>query len=55
MYLYTGLTKAQCRTMVDKHSIYMSSDGMMWIPGINNKNVEHVARAMLDVMHNVRG
>eukprot|EP01022_Parablepharisma_sp_SALTPOND_P030440 TRINITY_DN7629_c0_g1_i2.p1 TRINITY_DN7629_c0_g1~~TRINITY_DN7629_c0_g1_i2.p1 ORF type:complete len:296 (+),score=40.10 TRINITY_DN7629_c0_g1_i2:453-1340(+) len=50
MFSYSGLTKAQCRQMVDKHHIYMLDNGRMSMSGINTKNVAYVAKAIHDVV-----
>jgi aspartate aminotransferase len=43
MFSFTGLSVSQSEAMVDKYSIYMTSNGRISIAGITEKNVDYVA------------
>lgn len=50
MFSYTGLTKEQCKAMVEKHHVYLLESGRASMPGINHKNYKYLAKAMHDVV-----
>jgi len=54
MFSYTGLTPTQVEAIISKHHIYMLKNGRISMAGLNTKNVEYVARAMDDVVRNVK-
>eukprot|EP00923_Selenidium_pygospionis_P027824 GHVN01050331.1.p1 GENE.GHVN01050331.1~~GHVN01050331.1.p1 ORF type:complete len:429 (+),score=76.18 GHVN01050331.1:50-1288(+) len=54
MFSYTGLTPDQCKAMADRHHIYMLSSGRISLAGANNSNVAYIAKAMDDVVRNVK-
>lgn len=52
MFSFTGLNLAQSKAMVDKHHIYMTTNGRISICGLTTKNVDYVAGAIKDVVQN---
>ncbi|GJQ88270.1 hypothetical protein Trydic_g13258 [Trypoxylus dichotomus] len=53
MYLYTGLTKAQCTHMAEVYRIYMAHFGRMNLSEINATNIDLVTRAIHDTVQDV--
>ncbi|KAI0988825.1 hypothetical protein GJ496_007010 [Pomphorhynchus laevis] len=49
MFCYTGLNPEQVDVLTKKHSIYLTKDGRISIPGLTTKNVEYVAKAIHEV------
>jgi len=54
MFSFTGLSPKQVACVVDKHHIYMLSNGRISMAGLNTKNVKYVAAAINDAVVNVR-
>ena len=52
MFSFTGLTVEQSTAMVEKHQVYMTKNGRISIAGLNEGNVDKVARAFEDVVNN---
>lgn len=52
MFTFTGLDKEQSEKMVKKHHIYMLSNGRISMSGLNEGNVEYVAKSIYDVIVN---
>ena len=52
MFSFLGLTVKQCEQMIQKHHIYMTSNGRISIAGLTTANVEYVANAIKDVAEN---
>ncbi|RKO94889.1 glutamic-oxaloacetic transaminase 1, soluble, partial [Caulochytrium protostelioides] len=50
MFSYTGLSPAQCQTLIDQHHVYLSSNGRISMAGLNEGNVERFARAVDQVV-----
>lgn len=46
MFFYSGLNVEQCESLIRDHSIYVVKNGRMAVPGINEKNVDYVARCL---------
>jgi aspartate aminotransferase len=46
---YTGLTPEQCDKLRDEYHIYIIRSGRISIPGLNDSNVEYVAKAFHEV------
>ena len=46
---YTGLTPEQCDRLRDEFHIYIIRSGRISIPGLNDSNVEYVAKAFHEV------
>ncbi|KAL3473471.1 pyridoxal phosphate-dependent transferase [Aspergillus californicus] len=54
MFSYTGLTPSQVYTLKDKYHIYLIKSGRASISGLSSKNVAYVARAIDEVVRNVK-
>jgi aspartate/tyrosine/aromatic aminotransferase len=52
MFSFLGLTPKQCEQMINKHHIYMTSNGRISIAGLTTSNVEYVANAIKDCAEN---
>lgn len=46
MFAFTGMTKEMVETLTGEYSIFMTLDGRISLAGINNNNVEYIAKAM---------
>jgi len=46
MFSFTGLTKKQCRILMDKHSIYLLTNGRISMAGLNTGNIERFATSV---------
>lgn len=46
MFSYTGLSRAQVEYLVNNHHIYLLSSGRINMCGLNESNVEYVAKAI---------
>jgi aspartate aminotransferase len=49
MFFFSGLTVEQCESLIRDHSVYVVKNGRMAVPGINEKNVDYVARCIHEV------
>jgi len=54
MFSFTGLTTAQCESLIKNHHIYLLTSGRISMAGINSKNVLYLAKCMDDVVRNVK-
>jgi len=54
MFSYTGLTPAQCESLINKHHIYLIKNGRISMAGVTTKNVKYIAKAIQDVVENVK-
>merc|ERR1712228_1038718 len=54
MFTFTGLTPAQVKVMIDKHHIYMLSNGRISMAGVASSNVGYIGAAINDVVVNVK-
>ncbi|KAL4977880.1 pyridoxal phosphate-dependent transferase [Aspergillus desertorum] len=54
MFSYTGLTPSQVYALKDKFHIYLLKSGRASISGLSPKNVNYVARAIDEVVRNVK-
>ena len=52
MFSFLGLSPKQCEAMIQKHHIYMTSNGRISVAGLTTANVEYVANAIKDVVDN---
>jgi len=52
MFSFTGLSPAQCKSMVEKHHVYMLGNGRISMAGVTTKNVKYMAQAIDDVVRN---
>ncbi|BAO40107.1 aspartate aminotransferase [Kluyveromyces marxianus DMKU3-1042] len=50
MFSYTGLTKQMVERLESEHAVYMVASGRASIAGLNDNNVEHVAKAIDEVV-----
>jgi aspartate aminotransferase len=49
MFCYTGLTPEHVDKLRSDHSVYLTRDGRISIAGINDRNVEYLAKAIQKV------
>lgn len=54
MFSFTGLNVEQSKAMVEKHHIYMLSNGRVSMAGVTSGNVKYIAAAIDDVVRNVK-
>ncbi|RSM12546.1 hypothetical protein CEP52_002337 [Fusarium oligoseptatum] len=50
LFSYLDLTPAQCKTLIDRHHIYLPSSGRINISGLNKEKIERVATAIDQVV-----
>lgn len=55
MFSYTGLNEEQAKTLVNKYHIYLLKSGRINMCGLNESNVEYVAKAINDVVTSIKG
>lgn len=53
MFCYTGLNEAQVAHIVKEHHVYLMKDGRISMAGVNESNVEIVAKAINDAVCNI--
>lgn len=46
MFAYTGMTEEMCDQLTDEYAIYLTRDGRISVAGLNDGNVEYVAKAI---------
>ena len=46
MFAFTGLTAEMCHRLTNEYSIYLTTNGRISVSGLNDDNVEYVARAI---------
>ncbi|CEP63592.1 aspartate transaminase AAT2 LALA0_S08e06106g [Lachancea lanzarotensis] len=51
MFSYTGLSAEMVQRLEKEHAVYMASSGRASIAGLNSGNVEHVAKAINEVVN----
>mmetsp|Transcript_4645 Transcript_4645/g.6719 ORF Transcript_4645/g.6719 Transcript_4645/m.6719 type:complete len:442 (-) Transcript_4645:182-1507(-) len=49
MFAYTGMSEEMCDELTDKYAIYLTRDGRISVAGLNDGNIEYVAKAIHDV------
>ena len=54
MFTFTGLSPQQVDVMIEKHHIYLLSNGRISMAGVASGNVEYIAKAINDVVVNVK-
>jgi len=54
MFSYTGLTKAQCELLIEKHHVYLLKTGRISMCGITQENAKYVANAINDAILNAK-
>lgn len=52
MFSYTGLSSNQVQGLIDKHHIYLTSNGRISMAGLTSSNLSYVADAIADVVKN---
>lgn len=46
MFAFSGLTESMCLRLTDEYSIFLTTNGRISIAGLNDGNVEYVAKAI---------
>ena len=54
MFCYTGLTPSEVEHLRINEGIYLLDSGRLCMPGLNNKNIHHVAKALARVLNKRR-
>jgi len=54
MFTFTGLTREMVEVMINKHHIYMLSNGRISMAGVSSGNVDYIAAAINDVVVNAQ-
>eukprot|EP01083_Nonionella_stella_P002466 7119_1 len=54
MFTFTGLNKKQVDVMINKHHIYLLTNGRISMAGVASSNVEYIANAINDVVVNCK-
>merc|ERR1711935_262730 len=54
MFSYTGLTPAQCESLIKKWHVYLLKNGRISMAGVNTKNVGHLAAGIADVVKTIK-
>jgi len=49
MFAYTGMNSDMCDELTSKYSIFLTRDGRISLAGLNDVNIEYVAKAIHDV------
>lgn len=49
MFAYTGMNSDMCDELTSKYSIFLTRDGRISLAGLNDGNIEYVAKALHDV------
>jgi aspartate aminotransferase len=49
MFAFTGMNSDMCDELTLNHSIYLTRDGRVSLAGLNDGNIEYVARAIHSV------
>ena len=49
MFAFTGMNSDMCDELTNKYNIYLTRDGRISIAGLNDNNLEYVAKAIHDV------
>jgi len=52
MFSFTGLTKAQCERLIDKHHIYLLKSGRISLAGLNKGNIPYMVDCIDEVVRN---
>lgn len=46
MFAFTGMSSDMCDELTEKHYIFLTRDGRISLAGINDNNVEYIAKAV---------
>mmetsp|Transcript_32941 Transcript_32941/g.49736 ORF Transcript_32941/g.49736 Transcript_32941/m.49736 type:complete len:456 (-) Transcript_32941:94-1461(-) len=49
MFAYTGMSEEMCDALTEKYAIFLTRDGRISVAGLNDGNVEYVAKAIHEV------
>lgn len=49
MFAFTGMSTEMCDELTDKYAIFLTRDGRISVAGLNESNIEYVAKAVHDV------
>ena len=49
MFAFTGMSSEMCDQLTDEYAIYLTRDGRISIAGLNDGNLEYVAKAVHSV------
>jgi len=49
MFAFTGMSESMCDALTDEYAIFLTRDGRISLAGLNDKNVEYVAKAIHSV------
>ena len=49
MFAFTGMSAAMVEELTDKYAIYLTKDGRISVAGLNDGNVDYVAKAVHEV------
>lgn len=52
MFSYTGLSEKQSIALIEKHNIFLVKTGRISLSGLNEKNLNFVAKSIIDVLEN---
>jgi aspartate aminotransferase len=50
---FTGISPAQSQALTDEAHVYLTANGRISMPGLNNKNVRYFAEALDRVVRSV--
>ncbi|KAJ2389902.1 Aspartate aminotransferase, cytoplasmic, partial [Coemansia sp. RSA 2559] len=54
MFSFTGLSKAQVEVLREQYHMYLTEDGRISVAGLNSGNIDYVAKAIDDVVRNIK-
>ncbi|KAJ2523150.1 Aspartate aminotransferase, cytoplasmic [Coemansia sp. RSA 2049] len=54
MFSFTGLSKPQVAALKEKYHMYLTEDGRISVAGLNTGNIDYAAKAIDDVVRNVK-
>lgn len=52
MFAYTHITPEQTKDLREKHAVYMLDMGRISVCGLTEANIDHVGKALKDVIQN---
>ena len=50
MFSYTGLSAEQVDELRDQHAVYLVRSGRICVSGLNERNIQYVADALVKVL-----
>lgn len=54
MFAYTGIPEPACQELMNKHAVFLTMNGRISVAGLNEKNVQYVAKAFDTVTRNIK-